>query len=527
MYQLRDYQTNLINQVFASWAKGSRKVLAQLPTGGGKTVIFSAIAKEFLKRGEGVLVLAHRKELILQAGEKLEAVSGLPVGYIKAGMPVAPDYDIQVASVQSLARRKRYPEVGLVIVDEAHHAISKTYQDILKHYEKAYILGVTATPCRTDGQGFKYTFDDLVCGPSVTELITEGHLSQFRIFAADTTIKTKGVKKTAGDFNQNQLSEVAQKINGSVVPTWRKFANGKQTVVFCVDVAHSKSVAETFQNAGITAEHLDGETPDDDRAATLNRFRTGQTTVLCNCGIVSEGFDVPAIEAIQCLRPTCSLILWLQMVGRSLRPSEGKPYAAIIDHSENWKNHGLPDEDREWSLEPISLKNGRFTQTCPECNHVFKPLSHETSKPHHHIVDAEGELKAIYRSLCPNCQTQFEFEMGEGQPMGQRQLSVEEAQSIKELPTWVNPENIKLVQRLVAQAKKSNFKPGWIYYRLMELPNIRDFSLGDWRYIAKELGYKSGWAFYRWQEVQQPQQPKGALEQIVDTAIDMAQSFFG
>ncbi len=498
--KLRDYQLKLVQKIYASWSSGNRRVLAQLPTGGGKTIIFAAIARNFLQEGMGVLVLAHRIELITQAGEKLESVSGLPVGYIKAGMPANPDYDIQVASVQSLISRKRFPDVGLVIVDEAHHSCAKSYTDILAEYSQAYILGVTATPCRTDGQGFKWLYDDLVLGASPSWLIEKGWLSPFKLCGA-STIQTKGVKKTAGDFNQKQLESAAMKIMGDVVPSWRKFANGCKTIVFAVGVDHSKAIVAEFIKAGITAEHLDGETPSDQRKAAIEKFRNGETTVLSNCGLFTEGFDLPGIEAVQVCRPTCSLVLHLQMLGRALRTAKGKDFARIIDHTKNWRNHGLPDEDREWSLEPISLKLCRFVLQCPKCNHCFRALSHEQAKPFRQIRDKDGTLKSVYRSTCPNCLTEFEWEMGKGEAMGERLIEKDSSVEIQEVIIELNPDHAAVIDDLVNTQKALKRKPGWVYYRLLENSIISNFGLGDWRYAAKQLGYKSGWAWHKWQEV--------------------------
>jgi superfamily II DNA or RNA helicase len=509
--ELRNYQEELIQKIFASWASGHRRVLAQLPTGAGKTVLFASISRNFLERGEGVLVIAHRQELIFQAGEKLKQVSGLPVGYIKAGLPVQPDYDVQVASVQSLARRKRYPEAALVIVDEAHHSCAKSYVDILAAYPEAYILGVTATPIRTDGQGFKFLYDDLVVGASPKWLMHNGYLSKFRIFQAQI-IKTKGIKKTAGEFNQAQLEDAAMKVMGDVVPAWKKNALGKRTIIFAVGVEHSRSIAAEFAKEGIAAEHLDGTTPDHERKTAIERFKSGETTVLSNCGLFTEGFDVPAIEAVQICRPTCSMILHLQMLGRALRPTEGKEHAIIIDHTENSKRHGLPDEDRDWSLEPVSLRAGRFVLECPGCSHCFRALSHEQAKPFRRALGQDGKLKDFYKSTCPNCQAEFEWEMGEGQPAGERLVEREEGE-VKELILEINPAHAAIVDGLVENQLAMGKRPGWTYYRLLELPGIKAFELGDWRYIAQKLGYKPGWGWFKWQEVQ-------ALPEKTDTEIE-------
>jgi hypothetical protein len=304
------------------------------------------------------------------------------------------------------------------------------------------------------------------------------------------------------------------KIMGDVVPAWRKHADGKRTIVFAVGVDHSRAIATEFLKEGINAEHLDGETPNQERKDAIERFRSGETLVLSNCGLFTEGFDVPAIEAVQICRPTCSLILHLQMLGRTLRPAEGKDFARIIDHTENWKNHGLPDEDREWSLEPISLKQGRFILQCPECNHCFRALSHEQTKPFRHVIDETGGLKALYRSTCPNDLVEFEWEMGEGAPMGARVVSKESGE-IQELVIEVNPQHVAIVNDLLKTQQATNRKPGWVYYRLIEHPQAKAFSLGDWRYIAQKLNYKSGWAWHKWQEAQAQNSETSAVKEVV------------
>lgn len=488
-YDLRPYQQELAQLVLAQWSAGHRRVLAQSPTGSGKTVIFSAIAAEFTARGEGVLVLAHREELIIQAAEKLQAITDQPTGIIKAGYRPDPTHQIQVASVQSLIRRDR-PSAGLVIIDEAHHSPAASYQAILEGYPDAYILGVTATPARSDGQGFKKQYDALVLGWSVRKLIESGYLCPFKLFAAKKCIKAAGVKVTAGDYNQRELAELVNTTLtlGDVVGTWKKHALGRKTVVFCVDVAHSEAVAEGYQQAGYAAEHLDGETPAQERAAALERFRTGETLILSNCSLFTEGLDVPDIEAVQCLRPTRSLILHLQMVGRGLRQVAGKENLIILDHTENWIFHGLPDEEHEWSLDPVSLKNSQWALQCPDCQHVFRPLSHEAQS-------------AI--ATCPNCGAAIALETpGEGEAV-ERTIENDEAASLEEVELTANPLILAELRRLKQLQEKHCHKKIWLYYELVK--QCPEVGLPELRECARLLDYKLGWAWYKWQELQQRQ----------------------
>ena len=497
-YPLRDYQQDLIEQVFHLWSEpGVKRVLAQLPTGGGKTVIFTSVAHQFTRRQKSVLVLAHREELLLQAQEKLEHVTGQPVGLIKAGYKEKRQCAIQVASVASLVNRES-PPADLIIVDEAHHSTANTYQQLLDRYPEAYVLGVTATPARIDGQGFKFVYDRLVIGPSVQTLIDRGFLSNFKLFAAPQTVNTQGVKTTAGDYNARQLAQAVDTsiVMGDLIDAWHEFAPGKQTVVFAVNVDHSKAIAAAYTQAGIPAEHLDGETPDRDRRATLERFRTGEITVLSNCGLFSEGFDLPSIEAVQCVRPTQSLVFWLQMVGRSLRVHPDKEYAVVIDHTENWAIHGAPTQPRTWSLEPVSLSAGRWNVVCPDCHHVFKPLSHEQKPDRYEWCPEAQEYKMLCRYTCPNCGESMEMERweGEGEPPMPRDLENDARVEIWQIPLDCDLQILAQLYRLVGFQRKAkrNFTLQWLCNRMVaDFPQIGEAEL---RECALLMGLDEDWA---------------------------------
>lgn len=508
-YQLRDYQQELFESIFSGWAGGDRRLLVQLPTGGGKTVLFGAVSRKFTSRGDGVLVLVHRLELLLQAKDKLEAITSQQAGLIKAGYPANPNNLIQIASVQSLIRRAgNWPKAALVIVDEAHHSAANSYTKILEHYSGSYVLGVTATPARPDGQGFKYIYDSLILGRSVRELIEAGYLCKFRLFAAPKTIITTSVKVTGGEYNLAELAEAIDTslVMGDLIETWQKYAQGKRTVVFAIDVKHSKAIADAYREAGIPAEHLEGETPPTERANILERFRTGETLVLTNCGIISEGFDLPSIEAIQCVRPTKSLILWLQMIGRALRPAPGKDFAVIIDHTQNFYFHGLPDDERDWSLEPTSLsREQKYTLQCPECHHVFLPLPHEKKPYKREWQPKNQEFKVWSKVTCPNCQTEFEHEYTEGgEPPPEREINNDTEAQLEEINLEVNSEILKELGKLKAMQVTRKYKPIWVAHSLIAAhPNI---GLGELRECAKLLGYKPGWALHRYAELQREKQ---------------------
>lgn len=454
---LRDYQSTLIRSVYEQW-RPHRRVLLQLPTGGGKTVVFSHIGHEFTRRGDGVLVLAHRQELIDQAAAKLQAISGCPVGIVKAGHK--PDYDapIQVASVQSAVRRLGHLRPpGLAIIDEAHHATASTYRKVLAAFPQAYQLGVSATPIRTDGSGFDDLFDALVTGPSVQELIDAGHLSPYRLFADPNPMTTKGAKTRQGDYSTGDVADLnpAIELSGNLVASYRQHCPGKRCIVFAINVVHSKAIAERYQASGIPAAHLDGNSSSEHRKATLDAFARGEILVLSNVGLFTEGFDLPALDAVQIARPTKSLALWLQMVGRALRPAPGKVEAVLLDHTKNWCVHGLPTRPRLWSLDGVQPENRVVRRDKDGLVVESDPAEAQA------IVESDRTLEQV----APDEMREWE-------------------------QTW---------HELVKRQQQRGYKTSWLWYALQDMKP----PLPVWQAAAIKLGYKPGWAFHQWQKFSQ------------------------
>ncbi|NEO07803.1 DEAD/DEAH box helicase [Moorena sp. SIO3I8] len=502
---LRNYQEELVFGVFEEWRSGKRRVMVQLPTGGGKTVCIGALVQYFVQQGLKVLAIAHRKELITQLSETLENITKLPIGKIKAGIPPAPQYNIQVASIQTLIRRQPFPEADLLIIDEAHHSASRSYTDVMSAYPDAYIAGFTATPTRTDGHGFLQTYDALVKGVTTAYLIEHGYLSQFKVYGG-VTINTKGLKSSVEDYQKGALEKRAMAVVGDVVPAWKKHALGKKTIVFAVGVKHSQAIAAAFNNEGITAEHLDGKTSAGKREEALERFRNGKTTILSNCGLFGEGVDIPSIEAVQICRPTVSKIVHFQQIGRALRPSPGKTHAVIIDHSENWRYHGLPDTHVEWSLEPISIPNNEYATKCSCCGHCFLPFPHDLKTPIRLDKDKDGNLTPIYHITCPSCLTTLEYIKGAGAAIEPDEEAGGEKERLEglmmEIVLEANPEYIKEIDQAIAKQTKNGYKRGWVFHHLLKEFSGSQFSVGDWRYVAHQLGYELGWANYAWRDSQ-------------------------
>jgi superfamily II DNA or RNA helicase len=406
--ELRGYQQRAIDDLRDAYRSAARAPLLVLPTGGGKTCILASVAATAASRGRRVLILVHRRELIHQTSSKLAWV-GLDHGIIAAGLP-ATDAPVQVASVQTLARRLARIDwqPGLIIIDEAHHATAGQWSRILDHWPNTYRLGVTATPCRLDGRGLRGAFDAMVLGPSVADLTFTGFLSPARIYAPPVVADLANVRTRAGDYANDQAAAAMDRptVTGDAIAHYQRLAAGQQAIAFCCNVKHAISVCDAFKTAEIAAELLLGDTPDRDQLVA--DFAAHRTRVLVTIDVVSEGFDVPAASCAILLRPTQSLGLYLQQVGRVLRPALGKDAALILDHVGNVNRHGFPDDPRDWSLDD-RMRRSKGTpvpsvRTCSACYAAFKPApqcpvcGHQCTPIKSRVIrEIAGELQELKR----------------------------------------------------------------------------------------------------------------------------------
>ena len=327
--ELRPYQLDVVGEI-----ELHERPLIVAPTGSGKTII----AAEIIRRAANkhILFIAHRRELIHQARDKL-AEFGITAGVILAGEPRSPMLGIQVASIQTLwARCVRgaadLPPADIVFIDEAHHARARTYRQIVQSYPDAKIIGLTATPCRKDGRGLGGTFDVIIECPQVRALVDLGHLVRTLVFAPSTP-DLKGVQTRQGDYVEAQLAARVDRpeLVGDIVSHWHRLAERRKTVVFATSVAHSIHLKDEFIKTGVRAEHIDGKTPKDERGEILRRLSAGEIELVTNCMVLTEGWDQPDVACCVLARPTKSLGLYRQMVGRVLRPAPNKTDALILD----------------------------------------------------------------------------------------------------------------------------------------------------------------------------------------------------
>lgn len=409
--ELRPYQQDGVNEIRAAMTE-CRRVLYTAPTGAGKTVIFGYIAKQAsrkLQRGQHAVILVHRKELVSQTSRTL-AESSVQHGIIAAGVSCDLTQPIQVASVQTLAARKPPLNPRLIIIDEAHHAVSSTWREVIKRYPTARVLGVTATPERLDGKGLGDIFERLVHGPDVGWLIENGYLTRPVYYSIDHDLGT--LHKTAGDYNRRE-SEAAvstPKIVGDAVEHYRRLADGEPAISFSPTIQHAEQVAQRFRDAGYHWDVIDGKLADGPRRQRVLDLASGKLHGLSSCEIVSEGFDLPRVSVAILLRPTASLGLHLQQLGRALRRSEGKTRALILDHVGNLRRHGLAEDKRDWTLEGEAAKRAREKQgtgeairQCPSCYLMHKPSPECPACGHRYqakqIKETAGELVLLGGSV--------------------------------------------------------------------------------------------------------------------------------
>lgn len=356
MLSLRDYQQECLASIMANYRAGVRRQLTCLPTGSGKTVIFAEFPRYFRMKKQ-MLVLAHREELLDQARDKLvRANPDLKVAVEQAGRNADPDSDVVVASVPTLGRKgsKRLQRLDperffLIVVDEAHHATAATYTRVLEHFgvfapdTQKLLAGFTATPKRGDGQGLDAVFEKIVYSQNLPEMIQAGYLSPVAGYRVETDIDLSRVRTRMGDFVASHLSRAVNvdERNDLVVRVFQDRLKNRQTLCFCVDVAHAHCLAHAFNSAGIPAAAVSGEMDRSERAKALEDFHTGRTRVLANCMVLTEGYDEPSVSGIILARPTKSSLLYTQMIGRGTRLHPGKENVTIVDIVDVTRDHSL------------------------------------------------------------------------------------------------------------------------------------------------------------------------------------------
>lgn len=461
---LRGYQIGCVDRTRDAF-RSVHRVVCVCPTGGGKTVIAGAVITSAVEKGGRVLFLAHRKELIDQASAKLSQF-GVAHGVIKAG--VAPDLGlpVQVASVQTLVRRlgkltgepsAADRELGimpahlapftLIVVDECHHVMANTYQQILSAWPHARVLGLTATPYRIDGAALGDCFEQLVVGATVPELLSGGHLVPTRTFAPPPPEELRSVHVRAGDYQAGEAAKVLDRTGPTqeILRTWQARAAGRLTVGFGCTVEHCEHLAEAFRAAGVPSAAVDGSMDESERSRILSDLRSGALRVVWNVALLTEGFDLPDLSCLIEARPTKSRCFWRQMCGRIMRPAPGKVDGIILDHAANGHRFGVPDAPDHYSLEEEEKgKRARsssppLASTCPRC-HFLLPVR---------LPDA-----------CPSCGKR----LGGDRVMASERVELD----IVELSPADEADRYDWYRRCVDTAIHLRKKLGWVFYRYQD-----------------------------------------------------------
>ena len=435
--KLRAYQEELVDKLRQAWREGYKAPCIVLGCGGGKSCIVAEIARRTTWNGKRVLFLVHRREL----------VDPIFRTFVRWGVLM----DLcDIGMVQTYTRRlKKMKKPDLIITDENHHSAAQSYKRIYEHFPDVPRVGVTATPVRLNGDGLGDVNDKLIIGVSTKWLIEHNNLAPYDYYApsvADLTgLHTKMGEYVTADIEKAMIKNT---VFGDVIKYYKKFANGKKAVCYCSSIKHSLATAQVFNDAGITAAHIDGSTVKAKRDKIIADFRSGKITVLCNVDLISEGFDVPDCECAILLRPTHSLTLYIQQAMRCMRYKPGKR-AIIIDHVGNYARHGMPDDDREWSLEKrpkrsqkkIEAEQATKVRQCPKCFFTFSPDPAQV--------------------VCPHCGYQF--------PTAERTMEIDTTAKLIKVEgfrlDFSSPNDCRDYNDLLQYAKKHGYKPGWAYYQ--------------------------------------------------------------
>lgn len=471
---LRNYQDKVISDLDQAIEQGYKRNCIVLPTGAGKTIIGGTLIERAIARGERTLFVVHRKNLVIQTAKSFKKNFDFDFSFHTSELDYVHGKDCSIGMINTIGRRlekfdfQNYYQN--IICDEAHHAVSPTYEALLSN-NNSQILGLTATPWRLDNRPLGDVFSNLIIGPTTKQLIELGALCKYRFIGFPCDVDFSKIKISAHDFDPEEAAKLVRDVNfvGNVIEQYKSKIPGKKTVAFFPTIESSQEYAARFNAAGIPAAHYDGTTPDHIRDSIDDKFRKGEILVLCNVNIVSEGYDVPDCEAVIMARPTQSLSMYLQQAGRALRTDDKNPFkvAFILDFVKNFDRFLLPDSSREWVLKS-------------------KNKSEQEDK-----IFAEPELVELHRRCwycftitadanateCAECGTLLPV-------LPKRDRGTEETN------------NLDLVE--ITEETISTYKPKITKQELSSRIEKCD-SLEDLQALGRELGYKPGWAHYQFQ----------------------------
>lgn len=444
--KLRLYQEHGINNIRAQFVRGLKRICFVAPCGAGKTLIMAYMASRASEKGKRTMFLVHRRELIEQAAVTFKSLS------LKFGI-IAPNYPmnnqlIQIGSVQTVARRlDKIPAQDLIILDECHHATAKTWLNIIDNFDKAKVVGLTATPARLSGEGLGSVFDSLIIGAETKDLIEQKYLAPYKYYAPPVTACLDKIKTVHGDYDRTEINLRMNKpaIIGDAIEHYKQLASNTQAIAYCTSIQHSINTAAMFNVAGISAVHIDSKTSMSERKLAMENFRNKKIKILCNCDLFGEGIDVPSMQTVVLLRPTKSLTLYIQQAMRGMRIDRANPdkQAIILDHVGNVFRHGLPDSSREWSLEgtkKTSRNKQASTVSIKVCSNCFS--AHDPA------------------NICPYCGFIYPIESN---TIKQKAGELKELSKLEIKGRKIEVGRAKSLEELKQIADERGYKSGWIY----------------------------------------------------------------
>jgi len=412
-FELRGYQRDLVTRIWTDVATGGRPC-AVSPTGSGKTVMIAELAGQLLSSRKQVVVLCHRQEILDQICGALRQHLGIAPERVEAGCTAQLEAPLLVGMVPTMRRRVeqlRAAEGCALIADEAHHMGSTSWRTVRDALQPSLVCGFTATPIRPDGYGLSTEdWDSLLLGPEVGELIKVGALTPYRMFASTHAISTIGMRTRAGDYEIDEMARRAQTLSGSIVGDWCRYnPNGHSTISVGVTVEHAEEIARIYRAAGVKAVCITGDSSSNFRKDSFAGLRAGEITVVTSCALIDEGLDVPSATCLQMLRPTQSIRLHRQLIGRVMRPHPGKESALILDHTDNWQRLPLPDESIAWQLdEPYDAEEqGRGNVKVDPVTHEVQerlPIMQETTQ----LEEITGKTALAFRAESPQARMRRE-----------------------------------------------------------------------------------------------------------------------
>lgn len=451
MFKLHGYQQKLIDETRERLMNGAKSVLIVSPAGSGKSIVISELARLTVNKGGQILFFVHRKELIEQIKKSFNT----------AGVDLS---HCTVMTVGKVAHRLgEIPKPTLIICDESHHSLARTYKKIYDYYSDVPRLGFTASPWRLSGKGLGDVYDTMVEGPTVEWLIKNHFLAPYNYYSVKLINDSELKKSSTGDFTNKSIDDaVGKTIFGDVIKTYKEKINGQRTIVYAHSIEFSKSVSQQFNDAGISSAHADSKTIPRERDQIMNDFREGKIKVLCNVDLISEGFDVPDCTAVIMLRPTESLVLDIQQSMRCMRYKPNKT-ATIIDHVANYSRFGLPDTKRNWTLEgrkktKSSGKSSVSIQTCPNCFGVIAAGYGICPLCGHEIETDKKEMKVDKTAKVERITKDFKFKTDYSE-IKYAKMNPKEANSFRDL-------------QLIAKTRK--YKPGWAYFQAKQRGFIKN-----------------------------------------------------